>query len=77
MLPTPRNDFEIVVPEKVGEEGAEGKGKGTVSYVEDAGDLDERRVQRKREEGTYSVWVWWGGWGGRVGWVGVCECVCV
>ena len=52
-LPMPRNDFEIVVPDKQGEEErAMGVGERGEGYVEDAGDVDERNAQLKREEGT-------------------------
>lgn len=50
-LPAPRNDFEIVVPQR-GEGGEDGEeGGDTAGFVEDAGDVDERNAQLKREEG--------------------------
>ena len=52
-LPVPRNDFEIVVPEQGGGgEGEEAMEGGEAEFVEDAGDIDERIAQKKREEGT-------------------------
>ena len=53
-LPVPRNDFEIVVPEKTEDDvmmEVEGQGAGE-GYVEDAGDVDERTAQLRREEGS-------------------------
>jgi len=52
-LPTPRNDFEIVIPENEGGE-EDGKGDEGEGYVEDQADLDERhqeemRLERERE----------------------------
>lgn len=44
MLPTPKNDYEIVVPDEEGEgEGEEGAGKG--SRMEDKEDLDRKAAQ--------------------------------
>ena len=50
-LPVPRNDFEIVVPEKEDDVKMD-VGEGREGYVEDAGDVDERTAQLRREEGT-------------------------
>lgn len=48
-LPAPRNDFEIVVPQR-GEGDKEGEGGDIAEFVEDAGDVEERNAQIKREE---------------------------
>ncbi len=50
-LPTPRNEFEIVVPEEDGmEEGNEGGGL-EAGFVEDAAEVDSRKERLRREEG--------------------------
>ena len=50
-LPTPRNDFEIVVPEQQLESmEEEGEGAG---FVEDAADVEERNAQIRKEEGIH------------------------
>ena len=49
-LPTPKNDFEIVLNE---EEGMEDKElSSSQDYVEDAGDVADRIARLKREEGV-------------------------
>ena len=67
-LPTPRNDFEIVVPE-LGEGAEEGVGQEGAEFVEDAGDIDERNAQLRREEGGSYIPVWFN--------TGTCTCTCM
>ena len=56
-LPAPRNNFEIVVPE-LGEGAEEGERQEGAEFVEDAGNIDERNAQLRREEGGSYFLVW-------------------
>ena len=52
-LPTPKNDFEIVVPEdEGGMETEEGSGVDP-TYVEDAAEVDERRAKALKQAGLW------------------------
>jgi len=53
-LPTPKNDFELVVPDDAddGEVGAAAGGE-EFGGVEDAADVEERREKEKKERGLY------------------------
>ena len=51
-LPVPKNDFEIVIPEAMGEDAAEDEGQ---AWVEDQADIDNQTAEeyRKRREAEF------------------------
>ena len=55
-LPTPKNDFEIVVPEDMNENMEE---VDTHQYIEDQADLDDRAEADRLARGIiYSICLW-------------------
>ena len=51
-LPTPKNDFEIVVPEHEDNEGVN-ESEADAGYLEDAADLEARRLAMQEAESKY------------------------